>query len=132
LGEHRLGNSYWVGEGTPRDVNEARKWLQKAANQGYAPAQADLSLIYLRGNGGTRPDYELACFWSGVALGRLKGEDYRKGAKYVQEQACGKLGRDEARAINKRVGEWKPDEVWRNRQLRELEERRKQWQQRTD
>ena len=36
---------YYNGQGVQRDYAEAAKWVRKAAEQGYAPAQADLSYL---------------------------------------------------------------------------------------
>ncbi|HET8726914.1 MAG TPA: hypothetical protein VFO41_05330 [Alphaproteobacteria bacterium] len=39
------------GLGMPADPARAADWLQKAADQGYAPAQARLGLVYYNGQG---------------------------------------------------------------------------------
>ncbi|EXB25057.1 sel1 repeat family protein [Acinetobacter baumannii 1437282] len=41
-------------EGYPKDYNQAKRWLEKASEQGGASAQNALGIIYLRGLGGDR------------------------------------------------------------------------------
>ncbi len=41
--QYKLGERYLTGTGVKRDPQEALKWYQKAAEQGYAPAQFRLS-----------------------------------------------------------------------------------------
>jgi uncharacterized protein len=47
IAQFNLGVAYHVGKGVPRDDEEAVKWMQNAAAQGYAPAQSKLGLHYL-------------------------------------------------------------------------------------
>lgn len=49
------------------DFSEARSWCEKAAHQGFAQAQFDLGVFYLRGQGGLLQDARLAYAWFGVA-----------------------------------------------------------------
>ena len=42
---------YSEGKGVKQDFREAVKWLRKAADQGYFPAQYDLGFIYANGKG---------------------------------------------------------------------------------
>jgi|GEM_PF-1335171 TPR repeat protein len=41
-------------EGYPKDYNQAKRWLEKASEQGDASAQNALGIIYLRGLGSDR------------------------------------------------------------------------------
>lgn len=41
-------------EGYPKDYNQAKRWLEKASEQGDASAQNALGIIYLRGLGGDK------------------------------------------------------------------------------
>ena len=47
--QHRLGWTYQLGNGVPKDTDEALKWFQRAAEQGLAIAQCDLAGYYLNG-----------------------------------------------------------------------------------
>jgi TPR repeat protein len=47
IAQFNLGVAYHVDKGVPRDEEEALKWMQNAAAQGYAPAQSKLGLHYL-------------------------------------------------------------------------------------
>jgi hypothetical protein len=53
---------YHQGQGVPQSDAEALKWINKAAAQGYAPAQGNLGYIYYNGVG-VRPDVVQAIRW---------------------------------------------------------------------
>jgi uncharacterized RDD family membrane protein YckC len=44
--QYLLGLCYWWGSGVPYDEMEMVRWLRKAAEQGYAPAQSELGTLY--------------------------------------------------------------------------------------
>jgi TPR repeat protein len=62
MAQSALGERYAIGEGVPQDKAEAAKWLQKAAEQGYAEAQLSLGKLYASGEGVPR-DQEEANKW---------------------------------------------------------------------
>jgi TPR repeat protein len=47
--------------GVKRDAVEAAKWTRKAAEQGYAPTQADLGVLYWNGEGVPRDVFRRTC-----------------------------------------------------------------------
>ena len=47
--QYRLGLSYALGEGVPKDVVLAVSWYRKAAEQGEANAQTSLGYCYAEG-----------------------------------------------------------------------------------
>ena len=53
---------YDKGLGVTKDYTQAVKWWRKAADQGYANAQANLGVMYDRGRGVTQ-DYAEAVKW---------------------------------------------------------------------
>ena len=57
---------YLTGESIPRNYREAFKWVQRAAEQGYAQAQARMGSIYYFGNG-VPEDYVKAYAWWNLA-----------------------------------------------------------------
>jgi TonB family protein len=60
--QYQLGQMYLNGQGVPQDFTEARKWLEKSAEQGYADAQEALGMILLpRANAPGDP--ALATIW---------------------------------------------------------------------
>lgn len=44
---YKVGETYLRADGVPKDTSKAAKWLQKAADQEYAPAQARFGYLYL-------------------------------------------------------------------------------------
>jgi TPR repeat protein len=57
-----LGDRYFYGEGTAKDLVKAVEWYQKAAAQGYSAAQFLLAVRYARGEG-TAKDMVKALEW---------------------------------------------------------------------
>ncbi len=49
--QFELGSLYVNGTGVQKDINEAAKWIRKAAEQGHAEAQRDLGQMYEAGDG---------------------------------------------------------------------------------
>ena len=49
--QYMLGEMYLVGVGTQPDYGKAKKWLQLAVSQDFAPAKASLAQMYLSGRG---------------------------------------------------------------------------------
>jgi hypothetical protein len=119
-----VGNFYWVGQGVSLDLAEARRWLQRAADQGEPASQADLSLMYYRGDG-MPPDNLQACFWSRLALKRLENADYRQHTLGVQQASCKTLTPENLEKVDQRLNDWKPNCLWCERKKRELEDRRR-------
>jgi len=58
---------YYTGTGVTLNYSEAAKWLQKAAEQGYARAQIDLAYLYEQGKG-VPLDYVSAYAWYKLAV----------------------------------------------------------------
>jgi TPR repeat protein len=63
--QYALGEIY-ADPGSTQDVSKAAAWFRKAADQGYAPAQAMLGGTYAMG-GGVAPDPAQAAAWFGKA-----------------------------------------------------------------
>jgi TPR repeat protein len=51
LAQNVLGERYFFGNGVPKDVNEALKWIRKSALQGESWGQYNLGVMYRDGNG---------------------------------------------------------------------------------
>jgi TPR repeat protein len=49
-----IGRIYRDGDGVSRDVAEALRWFQKAADQGYVDAMTELGGMYAAGQGTPR------------------------------------------------------------------------------
>src|SRR5580692_9319319 len=47
--EHRVGRCYLEGAGVPPSRSEGARWLERAANQGYVEAQAQLATLSIHG-----------------------------------------------------------------------------------
>ena len=50
-GQGTLGRYYLLGQLFPKDLVNALKWLEKAAEQDYAPARTALAAMYMFGDG---------------------------------------------------------------------------------
>ena len=88
---------------TGRTLEEARRWFEKGAHKGYAPAQVNLAILSLAGWGAppnagaalywlkeaARQDYALAYFDLGILYmrGCGVGQDYREAASLFQRGA---------------------------------------------
>lgn len=58
-----LGHLYRWGQGVERDIQQAMHWYRRAAETGFARAQANLAAIYLQGDEGVSIDYAEAHKW---------------------------------------------------------------------
>ncbi len=77
-----LGVKCFKGDGLPRNLAEAVQWFQKAALQGYGPAQNNLGFMYLHGLGAPK-DYAKAFQWFRQAAARgVAGAQYNLGLLY--------------------------------------------------
>src|SRR5580692_5730202 len=66
--EYLVAIEYQKGDIVPRDFVQAAAWLRKAADQGYAGAQAALALCYAQGAGITQDNAQaLALYQKAVA-----------------------------------------------------------------
>lgn len=82
--QYNLAGKYLRGEHVPRDLATAKKWLTRAAEQGFAPAQSLLALMRFTGQDGEQnaePDVAEAAFWWSLAA-----EAGNPGAKLATEQ----------------------------------------------
>src|ERR1700757_2188508 len=60
--ENQMGIESALVLGPQRRIGDARKWFEKAAGKGYAPAQVNLAVLYLNGWGGPQ-NYGAALYW---------------------------------------------------------------------
>ena len=63
MAQETLGQLYARGMGVPKDNKQAAQWYQKAAVQGYVPAQVDLGQLYYFGAPGIPQDRGQAAKW---------------------------------------------------------------------
>lgn len=68
--EYVLAAAYSSGTGVPRNLEECIRLMRAAANQGFAPAQADLGGMYSVGYGSIRQDDVEAARWLRLAADR--------------------------------------------------------------
>ena len=61
--------------GPGRSITDARKWFEKAARNGYAPAQMNLAILYLNG-WGTQQNYGTALYWLKAAAEQHNARAY--------------------------------------------------------
>lgn len=58
-----VGHLYRWGQGVEKDIHQALAWYRRAAEIGFARAQANLAAIYLQGDDGVPVDYAEALKW---------------------------------------------------------------------
>lgn len=63
-----LGEMYYKGEGTEKDVKQAFYWFKKSAEQGVVGANADIAYMYYNGEG-TLKSYKDAFYYIQRGLG---------------------------------------------------------------
>ncbi len=102
LAEYELAEAYFAPFPVSGDEQQGRYWMQKAADQGYAPAEESLGKNYLHGFYHFEKDEQKAIFWylkaanqgSGDAqfqLGMLyyRGENnHAEGLKWLEKSAA--------------------------------------------
>jgi len=92
---------YYNGQGVQRDYVEAAKWVRKAAEQGYAPAQADLGVMYWNGQG-VPQDAVLAYMWLNLAAAQ------EPDAAAERDVAASEMTPDEIAKAQRMAREWMP------------------------
>ena len=92
---------YYNGQGVQRDYAEAAKWARRAAEQGYAPAQADLGVMYWNGQG-VPQDAVLAYMW--LILAAAQEPD----AVEERDMAASQMTLNEIAEAQRLAREWKP------------------------
>ena len=117
--QFNLGMMYYEGRGVAQDYQQARGWLQKAAEQGFGGAQYNLGLMYAKGEGVTQ-DYQQALIWwqkaaeqgyawaqynLGLMYGRGQGvpQDYVQSHKWLRIAATS--GLENAKQLVDKLGE---------------------------
>lgn len=60
-----IAHAYEKGNGVTEDAGEAQKWLERSAQQGFSPAQYELSSFYERNGGSDKK--EKSYYWSYIA-----------------------------------------------------------------
>ncbi len=91
-----------TAQGVTRDYGAAMKWYRKAANQGVAPAQHNLGLMYENGQGVTQ-DYVQAQMWFTLAAAR--GQKFARKSRDRLAKQMTPAQIDEAQKLAR---EWKP------------------------
>jgi uncharacterized protein len=98
--QYWVGQVYGEGRLVPKNYAVSREWLLRSAEQGYAPAQEAMGMMYMGANGdygkadmwlrraAEQGDAE-AQFWLGAAYeqGRIGTTDYREAFKWLQKAA---------------------------------------------
>ena len=84
-------------EGFPLQIERSAYWLNAAAQQGFAPAQIDLAIIYLQGSGVEQDNAE-GFKWTllGEMNGDQRGEEIRRYCEETLQKNDLKDGRERA------------------------------------
>ena len=97
---------YDDGEGVPQDDAEAVRWYRLAADQGYAPAQANLGVMYERGQGVGEDKVE-AHMWLNLAAAQSSDENHDAFAK-ARDDVAGRMTAEQVTEAQRRAREWTP------------------------
>jgi TPR repeat protein len=91
---------YYNGQGVQRDYAEATKWLRRATERGYAPAQAYLGIMHWNGQGVPR-DPVLAYMWLMLAATQ------EPKAEAERDMPASEMTPDEIAEAQRLAREWK-------------------------
>jgi adenylate cyclase len=97
-----VGKAYRDGVGTAIDAEAAANWFEKAAEQGYAPAQRNVGLQYAAGRGAA-PDALRAAVW--LTLAEQQGTT---GGEVALAEVRSGLDPQQAHEVDERVRLWQP------------------------
>ena len=92
---------YANGRGAQKDDREAFGWFQKAAEQGYAAAQANLGWMYANGQGVQKDDIESYVWYD---LAARQGNEQ---AMNDRENLAKKMTPDQIAEAQRRASAWK-------------------------
>jgi TPR repeat protein len=81
--QNEIGGFYEKGIGVPRDIQKAVYWYEKAAAQGYPPAQYNLSLKLSAGEGVKRDAVRSTAWLRRAAEGGMAQAEYNLGVRYI-------------------------------------------------
>lgn len=92
--QYNLASRYLRGDGLPKDMKTAQKWLTRSAEQGYAPAQSLLALMRFTGMGVDQDQAEAAFWWllaaetdnPGAKLASTRLRPLLKPQEYIRSQ----------------------------------------------
>ena len=102
-----LGGWYVLDKGMPQDYEEAFKWYNSSAQQGYAKAQFTLGGIYFRGKYSAPQDFVLAHMWLNLASAQRFGE-----ASTIRDKLAEKMTPSQIQEAQKLSRKWKPTKKW--------------------
>jgi hypothetical protein len=94
--------AYRSGDGVAADPVEAARWIMRAADQGYPPAQITLGIVYANG-WGVPKDLRKALIWAG-----LSGQRGVRSAERVVRAILPQLSSDEITQARQTIRDWKP------------------------
>jgi uncharacterized protein len=97
---------YDLGQGVPKDYAQAAIWRRKAADHGYARAQAYLGLIYRVGNSVPK-NFVLAHMWFNLAAAS-SNHVTRMRATAERDNVAGEMKPDQVAEAQRMASEWNP------------------------
>jgi len=102
--QHAIALRYAQGQGTPQNLTEAARWLERAASAGLAPAQYRLGAMYERGQGVTK-DLGRARSWYQAAAEKGNVKAMHNLAVLYAEGAGGAPDLEKASALFRKAAE---------------------------
>ena len=95
------------GQGVPPDYAAAMVWFRKSADQGFAPAQRNLGVLYANGQGAPRNNVQ-AYKWVSLAMVNATTPDIRNAATRAKEQIVVFMTAAQIAEAEKQAKAWKP------------------------
>lgn len=140
--KYRIGNMYYLGEGTEQNLSKAFSYIEEAANEGHLEARYSLGMLYGNGQGvaysgekalkflkmAAKEGHQTAIFTLGqiYALGIVTMQDLNKSIEYLETsrdqgypgaykelaESQGELAREYWSGINREQSYWNSSVLW--------------------
>ena len=103
MAQGQLGVMYLKGQGVEKNLAEAVRWLQAAAEPGYPPAQGLLGMLCDEGNGVEKSPVEAQFWWSVGAQA-----DPSSPLSKLRDASRERLTAEQRVEVDRRVKAWQP------------------------
>ncbi|MBY0264346.1 MAG: sel1 repeat family protein [Holosporales bacterium] len=106
---YQLGLAYLEGQGVRKNLEEAARWFQKAADKEFPPAQYNLGVMYCKGEGVKKNLEEAARWFQKAADQEFPHAQYNLGQMYYEGEGVMKNLEEAARRFQKAADQEFPE-----------------------